>query len=163
MLPASSSPVCLRLGQAQQGVRQLTQVDGVLPGILERTARRLSDEATSQQHVELHPQCRDRRAQVVRCPSDEGPLMLDAVLDAGEQPVECRSESADFVVLRDVRQSSSQVMEADGIRLARQVADRRQGTTSEPPPADQRSEGAQDPDHDQQLGEAGGAAVDSSQ
>ena len=63
----------------------------------------------------------------------------------------------------DVRQSSSQVMEADGIGLARQVADRRQGTASEPPPADQRSEGAQDPDHDQQLGEAGGAAVDSSQ
>ena len=94
---------------------------------------------------------------------DQHALMADGVFHATKEPVERGGQPADLVLMWGSRQSTSQVMWADGISFAGQARDGRERAPGQPPTADDRADGTKGDDRDEQLRETSRGLVDSGQ
>src|SRR5439155_23117235 len=81
----------------------------------------------SQRHLELRPQARERRLELVGRISCEAPLDLEAFLDATEHLVEGVDQTPDLVLLGRTRKPLAQASLADLASPAHNAIDRTTG------------------------------------
>ena len=95
----------LGLGDRQQVLGELGEPVGLLGGRGQRRPQLLGRAALGERQLQLGPQDRQRRAQLVAGVGDEGALVLQRLAEALEHLVQRRAEPSDLVVGRRHRQA----------------------------------------------------------
>src|SRR2546426_10333903 len=89
---------------------------------------------SSQRHLELRPQARERRLELVGRIGCEASLDLEACLDATEHLVESVDQTPDLVLLGRARKPFTQASLADRSRPADDAIDRTKGAPGQEHP-----------------------------